>query len=144
MSGGISGRVNHLNPHWNELNVDPDERFQQAMELVGEIVEKAVDERMQVDGSGRIVYISSGGVPWKEHFFQLEEEQSLSSQKIAYMIFQDSTSGSYRVQAIPNNKLSTFDNRIPLPKEWRGLRNSELSTISGIPGCVFVHIGGWL
>lgn len=26
-SGGISGRVGHLNPHWNEKDVDADERY---------------------------------------------------------------------------------------------------------------------
>ena len=34
-SGGICGRVGRFNPHWNETEVDPDERFQQAMQCVG-------------------------------------------------------------------------------------------------------------
>ena len=28
----------------------------------------------QIDESGRIVLMENGGVPWKEHFFDLEEE----------------------------------------------------------------------
>ncbi|CAJ0599771.1 unnamed protein product [Cylicocyclus nassatus] len=31
-SGGLSGRVNHLNPYWNETDPKPDERFQQAID----------------------------------------------------------------------------------------------------------------
>ncbi|RCN49873.1 hypothetical protein ANCCAN_04119 [Ancylostoma caninum] len=162
MSGGLSGRVGHLNPHWNEVDPNPDERFQQAMDLVGgefesnvsylanvwwparEIVEKAIDEAAQVDKSGRILYISTGGVPWKEHFFELEEEKGLSSRRMTYIIYEDSSSGTYRIQAIPNNRLSTFDNRMPLPKAWRGLRDDELSSVSGIDGCIFTHMTGFI
>jgi uncharacterized UPF0160 family protein len=31
-----------------------------------------------------------------------------------------------------------------LKKEWCGLRDDELSQISGIPGCVFVHANGFI
>ena len=34
-SGGICGRVGRFNPHWNEAEIDPDERFKQAMKCVG-------------------------------------------------------------------------------------------------------------
>ena len=65
-TGGITGRINHLNPHWNEENINPDERFQKAMELVGgdfvealqylynvwwparQIVEQAIENRHKV------------------------------------------------------------------------------------------------
>ncbi|PIO74551.1 hypothetical protein TELCIR_26356 [Teladorsagia circumcincta] len=162
MSGGLSGRVGHLNPHWNEVDVNPDERFQQAIELIAaefessvsylanvwwparEIVEKALDESTQANSSGRILYISCGGVPWKEHFFQLEEEKGLASRRITYVIYEDTTAKNYRIQAIPNNSLSTFDNRMALPKAWRGLRDAELSDVSGISGCVFVHTTGFI
>ncbi|KAE9414072.1 hypothetical protein Angca_004494, partial [Angiostrongylus cantonensis] len=162
MHGGLSERVGFLNPHWNEVNVHPDERFQQAMELVGgefestvtylanvwwparEIVEKAVDDSLQVDSSGRIVLLALSSVPWKEHLFQIEEEKNLSSRKISYIVYEDSTSKSYRLQAVPKDKLSTFESRIPLPKTWRGLRDAELSRVAGIPGCTFVHPNGFV
>ncbi|KAK6016189.1 hypothetical protein OSTOST_13652, partial [Ostertagia ostertagi] len=31
-----------------------------------------------------------------------------------------------------------------LPKSWRGLRDAELSDVSGIPGCIFVHTTGFI
>jgi len=40
--------------------------------------------------------------------------------------------------------VDSFQNRKPLPEEWRGLRDQELSTKSGIPGCVFVHASGFI
>ena len=30
------------------------------------------------------------------------------------------------------------------PKEWRGRKNEELSRITGIPGCVYVHDFGYI
>ncbi|GMT10528.1 hypothetical protein PFISCL1PPCAC_1825, partial [Pristionchus fissidentatus] len=158
-SGGISGRVGHLNPHWNEKDVDADERFGQAMNLVGgdfmenlrylyqvwwparEIVEKAIDSRTETDSSGRVIVLrSNGGVPWKEHFFDLEDELGLSSANITYIVFGEGN--DWRVQAIPNTRLSSFDNRQPLP--WKGLRDDALSTESGIEGGVFVHVTGFI
>uniref|UniRef100_A0A1I7XG15 Glucuronosyltransferase n=1 Tax=Heterorhabditis bacteriophora TaxID=37862 RepID=A0A1I7XG15_HETBA len=128
MPGGIWDRVSYLNPKWNEPKVDPDERFQEAMQLIGgmvsklspflkiiylviifectiikgefessvrylaevwwparKIVEKAIDERKQVDESERIVLMSEG-VPWKEHFFHMEEEKKLTGLGMAYII----------------------------------------------------------
>jgi uncharacterized UPF0160 family protein len=38
----------------------------------------------------------------------------------------------------------SFENRKPLPEAWRGLRDDELSKISGVPGCVFVHAAGFI
>lgn len=37
-----------------------------------------------------------------------------------------------------------FESRKPLPSQWRGLRDDELSKESGIPGGVFVHMSGFI
>ena len=29
-------------------------------------------------------------------------------------------------------------------KAWRGLLDEELSKLTGIPGCIFVHAGGFI
>ncbi len=34
--------------------------------------------------------------------------------------------------------------RLSLPEPWRGLRGVELSNASGIDGCVFVHMSGFI
>ena len=34
--------------------------------------------------------------------------------------------------------------RLSLLEEWRGIRDDELSTLSGIPGCIFVHASGFI
>lgn len=35
---------------------------------------------------------------------------------------------------------SAFENRLSLPEAWRGLRDQELSKLSGIEDCIFVRI----
>lgn len=34
--------------------------------------------------------------------------------------------------------------RLPLYEPWRGVRDDELSQVTGIPGCVFVHASGFI
>ena len=34
--------------------------------------------------------------------------------------------------------------RVPLPESWRGLRDKELDTVSGVSGCIFVHSSGFI
>ena len=38
----------------------------------------------------------------------------------------------------------SFESRKPLPEAWRGVRDDELSKLSGIDGCVFVHASGFI
>lgn len=38
----------------------------------------------------------------------------------------------------------SFESRKALPAQWRGLRDDDLSKESGIPGCVFVHMSGFI
>lgn len=37
-----------------------------------------------------------------------------------------------------------FESRKPLPLHWRGLEYDNLSEVAGIPGCVFVHMSGFI
>jgi hypothetical protein len=47
------------------------------------------------------------------------------------------------VQAV-SESAGSFKNRRDMPAAWRGLRDAKLSEVSGIPGCVFVHTGGFI
>lgn len=49
----------------------------------------------------------------------------------------------WRIQCVPESP-DSFVNRRSLPEEWRGVRDHELSKITGIPGCVFVHASGFI
>eukprot|EP00268_Persea_americana_P047386 TRINITY_DN4935_c0_g1_i4.p1 TRINITY_DN4935_c0_g1~~TRINITY_DN4935_c0_g1_i4.p1 ORF type:complete len:375 (+),score=75.92 TRINITY_DN4935_c0_g1_i4:229-1353(+) len=158
----LSSRVGRFNLDW----MDPDqssekenEAFQRAMALAGSeflenvrfhakswlparsIVMESLKARADVGPSGEIMTLHKF-CPWKLHLFELEEEMKIDP-PIKYVLYQDDRSKNWRVQAVavsPDN----FESRKPLPSQWRGLRDEELSKESGIPGCVFVHISGFI
>ncbi|XP_027805654.1 MYG1 exonuclease isoform X3 [Marmota flaviventris] len=105
------------------------------------LVEEALARRFQVDPSGKIVELAKGGCPWKEHLYHLESGLS-PPVAIMFVIFTDQA-GQWRVQCVPKEPHS-FQNRLPLPEPWRGLRDEALDQVSGIPGCIFVHASGFI
>lgn len=155
----LGARVSHLNPSWNSKNQDTEEGFRKAMKMVGEefldrlgfyqsswlparaVVEEAVKARHQVDPSGEVILFSQGGCPWKEHLFTLEKELQVET-PIKFVLYSDQN-GQWRVQCVPAS-LNTFQNRLSLLEEWRGVRDEALSELSGIKGCIFVHASGFI
>ncbi|XP_042505471.1 MYG1 protein C694.04c-like [Macadamia integrifolia] len=79
---------------------------------------------------------------WKLHLFELEEEMRIDP-PIKYVIYQDDRSKRWLVQAVAISP-DRFESRKPLPSPWRGLSDEELSKQAGIPGCVFVHMSGFI
>merc|ERR1712034_258063 len=84
-----------------------------------------------------------GGVPWKEHLFELEKENDLSGgDGILYVIYTDQNA-MWRIQCVPLRP-KCFENRLSLPEAWRGVRDQDLEKVSGIEGATFVHSGGFI
>lgn len=156
----LSSRVSHLNPPWNEPNPRPDEQFQKAMRLTGEeflervrfyatswlpardLVLSALRERQKVgSGGSSLVTLAQGGCPWKEHLLSLEEELAIPGE-VKFVLYQDQA-GSWRVQGVPPRQ-GSFDCRVFLPEQWRGLRDEQLCQAAGIEGCIFVHASGFI
>lgn len=114
---------------------------------------QAYGRRHEVDPSGKFVVLEAGGIPWKEHLYNFEKEaaqqkgldEAGEDQQIYFVLYPEKpTEGSkWRVQAVSVNKES-FTSRKPLKEDWRGVRDAELSTKSGIPGCVFCHASGFI
>ncbi|KIM66170.1 hypothetical protein SCLCIDRAFT_354334 [Scleroderma citrinum Foug A] len=159
----LSSRVGWLNPAWN-VPVDAqavDSLFVKASQLAGEeffgrlryyaqawlpardIVKASLSTRHQVYTSGEILLFEQF-VPWKEHLFELEEEHGISREALPlYVIYPDEFGGNWRIQAVPVSPES-FESRKALPEAWRGLRDDELSRVSGVEGCIFVHASGFI
>lgn len=157
---GLSSRVGNFNPAWNSKGQDETESFYKAYELVGRefedrvkylagvwwparhLVKQAVDNRYKIHPSGEIIEFPDGrACPWKEHLFQLENELNLAP-TVKFVLFSDNN-GNWRVQAVPV-AIRSFICRVFLLEEWQGLRDEELSTVSGIDGCIFVHATGFI
>ncbi|KAJ8958728.1 hypothetical protein NQ318_016456 [Aromia moschata] len=155
----LCARVHRLNPEWNSPDPDAtDELFYKAMDLVSnefkerileaatvwwparEIVKKAIQDRKKVHPTGEIMLLTER-CPWKDHLVALEEEMGISGE-IKFCIFHDK-GDSWRVQGIPVQP-DSFICRVFLHKDWRGIRDEELSNIAGIEGCVFCHSTGFI
>eukprot|EP01084_Bolivina_argentea_P142053 249575_1 len=155
----LSARVRGFNPWWNQETSDEIvmNRFNQAMQCVGsalvdrvlwmyqgwlparEIVQNAIQNRFDVDKSGKILTLSRF-CPWSEHFYQIHEEETPMDPMPLYVLFED-TKGQWRIRATPVYH-GSFDNIKPLPKEWCGKRGKELDAVCGVKDCVFVHSAG--
>ena len=100
-----------------------------------------LEARKTIDPSGQIVKLTSY-CPWKGHLHQLEEELGVSGE-VKYILYEDEREKKWRIQAVGLTP-GSFESRKALPVPWRGLRDSQLSEESGIPGGVFVHMSGFI
>jgi uncharacterized UPF0160 family protein len=161
---GLSRRVARLNARWNELDDDgntPDEneRFEKASALCGEdflsvmttvvesdiparaFVEEALLGRHETDSSGEIICFEAGGLPWRNHLYDLEKEHSVDP-LVKFVLYTDQ-GGMWRVQAVTVEG-KAFENRLSLPEAWRGVRDADLAKLSGIAGAKFCHAAGFI
>ncbi|KAF8047222.1 hypothetical protein N665_3141s0002 [Sinapis alba] len=158
----LSSRIGRLNLDWIEPDQSQEkenEAFQLAMALAGKeflqsvrfhvrswlparsIVMQCLEERFKTDPSGEIMELKKF-CPWKLHLFELEQEMNIQP-LIKYVIYQDERGKQWRVQAVAVAP-DSFENRKGLPEQWRGLRDKQLSEAAKIPGCVFVHMSGFI
>jgi len=159
----LSSRVGWLNPAWNEPfdSKVVDAQFLKASQLAGEeflgrlnyygqswlpahdLVREALSERTNVDPEGRIILFNLYA-PWKEHLFELEQELEVPPHaQPFYVVYPDEIGGNWRIQAVSISPES-FVSRKPLPEPWRGVRDEDLSRVTGIEGCIFVHASGFI
>merc|ERR1719333_1827319 len=106
-----------------------------------DLVEAALLARADVDSSRQILEFEQGGMPWKEHLYELERQHGVEP-TVKFVLYQDS-SGMWRVQAVTVEG-TDFTNRLGLLEPWRGLRDAELTGKAGIDGCKFVHASGFI
>lgn len=165
----LSSRISFMNPPWNKPVSDEMTYFKEAMSTAEKefialvnhyadswyparnLVLTALKQRKLIDPSGQIMVLDESSCPWKSHVFDLERKEDNSKVENSTDYFNrplfciyKRNDNTWAVQAIPISELDTFKNRLDLPKDWRGLRDEELSHVVGIPGCVFVHINGFM
>lgn len=163
INSGISSRVARLNPI--SAQATPEDRlahFHKAMKVVGaEITEgiqflgnhwwpqqekfkEIIEKRHNFDESGQIVKLDDGQelLGWKSAFVNVEEELGIVGQ-LKYIVYKGvGDKPQWRTTAVPVNPKS-FLCRVPLKEEWRGKRDEDLQSISGIPDASFVHMSGF-
>eukprot|EP00357_Protocruzia_adherens_P033293 CAMPEP_0115010472 /NCGR_PEP_ID=MMETSP0216-20121206/23340_1 /TAXON_ID=223996 /ORGANISM="Protocruzia adherens, Strain Boccale" /LENGTH=335 /DNA_ID=CAMNT_0002378701 /DNA_START=12 /DNA_END=1015 /DNA_ORIENTATION=+ len=154
----LASRVKRCNPSWTEENPNYDDYFAKAMEIAQEelfsivkglandwlpakdIVVRTIENRFAVDPSGEILKLERF-CPWVEHLHATEKEMNIVG-LIKFVLYED-RNGSWRVQGV-NPEGQTFGLRVGLREPWRGVRDEELSKLSGIEGAIFVHAAGFI
>ncbi|KAL4574737.1 hypothetical protein LXL04_021573 [Taraxacum kok-saghyz] len=166
----LSSRISRLNLNWYDNDQSPekeDQAFHRAMNLAGNefmdvrflifnkciyfhakswlparsVVMECLASRKSIDSSGEIMLLTTS-CPWKLHIFDLEVEMKIDP-VLKYVIYQDERNNKWRVQAVALSP-DKFESRKALPSNWRGLTDDNLSEVSGISGCVFVHSSGFI
>lgn len=158
----LSSRIKQLNLDWTDTDQSyerENEAFHLAMSLAGceflenvhyykkswlparSIVMDCLAARETIDSSGEIIKLHQS-CPWKLHIHELEKEMNISP-SIKYVLYPDDRSANWRLRAVAVSPYR-FDSRKPLPHPWRGLENDKLSDVTGIPGCIFVHMSGFI
>ena len=171
----LGAMVGRLNPAWNDpVPTEPaaaqayeDARFERASARIGEefsraldylagawlparaIVAKAYAARHRWDPSGRVMVFEGQSVPWKDHLYDLEEEEEKKEGQgqVLYVLYPENPQpdAKWRVQAVPITS-DSFQSRKPLPAPWRAVRDAKLDEVAALahPGGVFVHAGGFI
>jgi uncharacterized UPF0160 family protein len=163
VSTALASRVGRLNPLWNE-DASPaaaNAQFRRAAALtlseltayvrglaaswwparaiVAASLAAATGAEGSGDSAGGAILTLRGYCPWKD----LEREGGFFG-RTKFVLYSEGTGGGgWRVQAVPLADAG-FENRAPLLRAWWGVRDAELSTLSGIDGCVFVHANGFI
>lgn len=175
--GSLIGDLNYPDPTTSSGEPqDEDSLFSRASTFIGDVflrklrlaasswlparatVEQAYRSRKEVHPSGRIVMLSGGGVPWKEHLYNFEQAASGSDAEAAvyYVLYPEGSApdSKWRVQCVPESE-GSFVSRKPLPESWRGVRDQDLDGVLAaesekagkekIPaGAIFTHASGFI
>lgn len=152
--------VSRYNPSWNESSTDEDfdRAFETSSAFMGlvfssllngygkswlpakGIVLDAFKNRFNVHESGEILVLDQF-CPWKEHLYAVERENNAQG-VTKFVLFADS-SLKWRISTVSVTSTS-FEFRKGLPEPWRGIRDEELSKLTGVAGCIFVHAAGFI
>ena len=117
--------------------------YHQAWLPARTLVHQTYDARKEYDAKGRVMLFPRG-CPWKDHLYTIEAEKP-DEEKVLYVLYPESEheGAKWRVQAVSVSK-DSFESRKPLPNNWRGMRDDQLSEVSGIEGCIFAHASGFI
>lgn len=149
---GLSSLIAQLNTNWLEergLDVQAkaklqDARFVEAVAITRKFLDQAIVKKvgqiLAVDTvrqsprllNGRVLHLREGGMPWTRVVVDEMPDVRL-------VIYPDSDGSQFQVKTVPV-EVGSFDSRMDLPAAWAGLRDAELTAVTGVADSVFCHL----
>ena len=156
----LQNQVSALNPLPCEKDQDPDICFLNAVDLLQVTMHRliqrylltwlpsrrvvsetliALSSTTTYESADSRIVVFKEGCNWKDHLAELEPKPG----HFLFVVYPEDANGTWRVQGVPL-KPGSFELRLGLPEEWRGLRDEELCKKSGIKESIFVHRNGFI
>lgn len=147
-SPSLSQCISWLNPPAGATKEERNQAFKCAVSMCEAVLYGACDaatefiaaRKLVLDATtacnGRVLILDSY-VPWDEHIVERTLQENL-----LYVVY-PSERGGYMIQQVPTEP-GSFSGRKPLPESWAGLRDSQLSALVNLPGCIFCHPGRFI
>jgi uncharacterized UPF0160 family protein len=143
----ISDVIIAQRPTWEEEHYSSDEAFIEAVTLATQVLVRTIahtrsfvhakillEQAYEKSTDKRILVADKEYPGWMEFSAQHEA--------IQYFIYQRQN-GAWSVKAVRKDP-ADFELRKPFPQAWAGLRDEELQAVTGVPGAIFSHKGGFL
>lgn len=143
--GGFSFSIyiSLFNPFWNEES-SAEKGFMEAIDHVSYCLKRLIKKESGIfDAIGVVeegyqkqekeaILVLDRYVPWQDTLFKNGWDA------ILYVIYPGFDPDEWKVRCVPK-EANGWENRLPLPDSWGGLRNEEFSRVSGVKDVCFCH-----
>ena len=158
--GSLSMAIRAFNPRWDEPQTQQhfDRKFDDAVSFAQGVLARAIRfaasdstakaevdaaiaatlEDRDTDGLRPELLLLERHAPWQERVTTHAE-----GSHIKFVVY-PAVDGGWRAQTVQVYLGRFRPVRCVFPREWWGLGDEELSEVTGIPGCTFCHINGFV
>lgn len=137
--------ISMYNSNWDDEQANQNEMFLKAVQFAQTVFDRFIisvvskiraKSRVEdaIENSKNQILILEKFMPWKEFLLDSENEKA---KNILFVVF-PSNRGGYNVYAVPKEN-GSFESRKLFPAKWAGLKDEELSKISGVATATFCH-----
>ena len=143
---GLASLVEDLNPAWDSPAVGDraaeDAAFLRAADFAAGFLRRRV-EAVRARLAAEAVVLAAHARSADPRILELDRKLPWEGPvhahalPVLYAVY-PAPNGNWMVDAMPPAP-GSFDQRLPLPEAWAGLRDAELAVVSGVPDAVFAH-----
>lgn len=143
----VSEAVSSFNPVWNEGQKMVDKQFDKVVGFVKDILSREIiNAEAEIESTkivrGVITKQNNPDILVLDKYISWEKEVS-RSKYIKLVVYKHRNNVDWCVQSARDDLENYNSDRAKLPKEWWGLREEDLQSVSKIKDAVFCANGGW-